>query len=204
MQSVEDRAKTNRWLNPANTHDDQQSHLAELMPDSCNWVISEPMLRALLSSSGSSTIVIQGLPGSGKTMVMSFLVDYLSTILECKVLFFFCKANEPEKSDALQLLRTLAWELLQLFPDFYDHLEPWHSKSGRIILDSYSELQQIFTSLLSRVHQTPIYIVIDALDECANPQVVLRCIQASSAVVKCIIPLALDHISIFGEREASS
>ncbi len=157
------------------------------MPESCNWVISEPMLRALLSSPGSSTIVVQGLPGSGKTMVMSFLVDYLSTISDEKVLFFFCKANEPEKRDALHVLRTLAWELLQLFPDFYNNLEPWYSKSGRIVLDSYSELQHIFTSLLSLWQHKPIYVVIDGLDECANPQAVFSCIQASSAVVKCII-----------------
>ncbi len=120
-------------------------------------------------------------------MVMSFLVDYLTTVLDNKVLYFFCKANEPEKCDALHLLRTLAWELLQLLPDLYDNLEPWYSRSGRIVLDSYSELQQIFTSLLSLWQHKPIHIVIDALDECANPQLVFSCIQASSAVVKCVI-----------------
>ncbi|KAF7511102.1 hypothetical protein GJ744_005333 [Endocarpon pusillum] len=153
-RQVEHIAKINRWLNPANTHDDQQSHLAGIMPDSCNWVVSEPMLTALLSSSGSSTIIIQGLPGSGKTMVMSFLVDYMSTNVDSKVLFFFCKANEPEKHDALQVLRTLAWELLQLLPDFYDNLEPWYSESGRIILDSYSELQQMCQHYLRRCYRS--------------------------------------------------
>ena len=87
-----------------------------------------------------------------------------------KVVYFFCLATDPEKMDTINILRTLPSQSLHMDESLYAVVEPSYTKSGRATADWYVDVYNTFMSVLARFTITKLYIVIDALDECQDPE----------------------------------
>ena len=68
------RNNVQRWLSPANVQDDLHNHQLEYMPGSCDWILDAPHVQECLDPKHSITMRILGRPGTGKTVLASFLV----------------------------------------------------------------------------------------------------------------------------------
>ena len=66
---------------------------------------------------------ILGRPGTGKTLLASFLVNHLAKQKEKNVIYFFCKAGETEKRETTHILRTLLSQLLHIDQALYRDIE---------------------------------------------------------------------------------
>lgn len=111
---------------------------------------------------------IQGRPGSGKTVLSSFMVQSLMKRKQQVVLYFFCQAGDPEKREITCILRTILSQLLLVDQSLYETLDPLYIQSGRAKADSYVEVYNAILGALSETKETKLLIVIDALDECQN------------------------------------
>ncbi|KAL6715489.1 hypothetical protein ACLMJK_006450 [Lecanora helva] len=165
-----------RWLSPANVQDDLYRHQLAYMPGSCNWILKTSQAETLLSPTISSTMKIQGRPGAGKTVLTSFLVKWLIDQQAVCTLYFFCKAGHAEKSEEINVIRTLLAQLLHQDPSLYDYLESHYTRSGRAVADSFVEVCTCFQLALANTTRHRIHIIIDALDECENVTDLLRVI----------------------------
>lgn len=143
------------------------------MPGSCDWILEAPQAQDCLDSERSTTLRILGRPGTGKTVLTSFLINHLAEQNKKNVLYFFCKTGETEKQETTHVLRTLLSQLLHIDEALYRDVEPLYTKSGRATADSYVE---VYAALLLALSKTikPMFILIDALDESRDPENLLQ------------------------------
>lgn len=167
------RNNVQRWLSPSNVKDDLHRHQLEYMPGSCDWILEAPQAQDCLNSEHSSTMRILGRPGTGKTVLASFLVNHLAEQKGRNVLYFFCKAGETEKRETTHVLRTLLSQLLHIDEALYRDVEPLYIKSGRATADSYVDVYAALLLTLSKTNRT-IFLLIDAIDESQDAEGLLR------------------------------
>jgi Cdc6-like AAA superfamily ATPase len=120
-----------------------------------------------------STLVCPGIPGSGKTMLASEVVDRLNDISRNQhvkgsigVAFAYLNTNFGDVPSTLRLMKQLLSQLVENCP-WSDRLQdtgPWIDCT-EVTLDAVTELAHTVGTLYTQV-----YIVIDALDELNSAQ----------------------------------
>lgn len=183
------RKDINRWLSPSNVSDDLAKHLSEYVEGSCKWLLAEPALKDVLSTTDSSILRILARPGGGKTTAAAFLIKHLAGSTSGATLYFFCKASDAEKRTSLHVLRSLLWQCLQYDNNLYAAMVQWYYQSGRSIADSQTDVIGMFTTCMQGTALPAIYIVIDALDECLDSMDLLPAL--SNAMATSCRPLKL-------------
>ncbi|BCS19896.1 uncharacterized protein APUU_20328A [Aspergillus puulaauensis] len=156
------------WLSPS----DPSSNLSEAKEIRCeqtgSWLLDDHKFRSWISRSRKA-LCLEGMPGSGKTILSSKVLDHLRAELAENqedgrvALSFFFDFKSPNQQSLDDLLRSLAMQL-------YIH----HAPTRPILhkLHNLSAHQRPTTdSLKATVRQMLVlnqqaYVVIDALDEC--------------------------------------
>ncbi|CAF9918842.1 MAG: hypothetical protein ALECFALPRED_000847 [Alectoria fallacina] len=212
-RQVQMQNNVQRWLSPSNVQDDLHRHQLEYMPGSCDWILEAPQARDCLTSKHSTTVRILGRPGTGKTVLASFLVNYLAEQNEKNVLYFFCKAGDTEKREPTHILRTLLSQLLLIDKVLYHHVERLYTKSGRATADSYVDVYAALLLALSKTTRT-IYTLIDAVDESQDPENFLQALFEAQRVAggrlimlftsrQMHLPFSFDEDLIFDSKTAN-
>jgi hypothetical protein len=134
-----------------------------------NWLLASDEFGAWLNNSGSRTLLCTGLPGAGKTMLASIVIDDLQgryhTNTSVGVAYIYCDYRTRKD-------QTIEFMVLSLLKQLVEQQDPLsagvmqlytsHDYGGRrpLFRDLVRCLQSV-AACLSRV-----FIVIDALDEC--------------------------------------
>lgn len=167
-------------------------------PGTCEWIFGDPRYISWTDSvSGSSTNIlwIKGKPGSGKSILMKHLTsqtdkDSGDGRLSCFNYFFNARGANLEKS-ALGLYRKLVFQLLRDSDACMEAFLPLFLRKEQQVLGERvtwqaPELSEFFHSAILTMGSRPIYIFIDALDECEEDEVrriVKRFDDSSAAAV---------------------
>jgi Cdc6-like AAA superfamily ATPase len=116
------------------------------------------------------TLFCPGIPGAGKTMLASIVVDYLSNAIRAEdvgIAYMYCTYRNRLEQTPIRLLASLLKQLLQelrFIPEGLKNLYEYHiAKNTFPTLD---EVSKILNSEMARYSK--VFIVIDALDECAD------------------------------------
>ena len=117
-----------------------------------------------------NTIWIYGLPGIGKT---SLAHSICASLHEGNHLAgaFFCRRDDPNLSEPRNILPTLICKLAIIFPPFRSIVAECLRNDPNLTPDAMK--YSLFVDLVRKLHQFPqrtLVFVIDALDECGNPQ----------------------------------
>jgi len=101
-----DRLKFFDWLSTVQYMSHHRSKAKALLPVSGEWVLRSPKFVEWLGSSTSSILWLHGIPGSGKSMLVARVIDYLQRRNEsdsnpAPIAYFYCarNTNERERSD---------------------------------------------------------------------------------------------------------
>ncbi|KAH9996982.1 hypothetical protein BJV74DRAFT_960877, partial [Russula compacta] len=119
-----------------------------------------------------SLLWIHGKPGSGKSVLTSSIIRDIKGISDAgsaHISYFFFDFKDKGKQDVRALLSSLVIQLSHQSDSFCDILIGHHSthQSGSQ-QPSDGTLTQCLEDMLRVPGQVPIYIIIDALDECPN------------------------------------
>ena len=122
-------------------------------------------------TSTQRTLLCPGIPGAGKTMMSSIVVDDLWKRFdqhpECVVSYVYCSYNRRHEQTLVNLIASLVRQLLQERSDLPDHFQSLHrrhvDKNTRPSVEELRTLLHATTETYSNV-----FIVVDALDECTN------------------------------------
>ncbi|KAK4095858.1 WD40 repeat-like protein [Parathielavia hyrcaniae] len=152
-----------------------------LLDNAYNWILRTPEYAGFTNwdDSGSDRpprrlLWIKGHAGTGKTMLTIGLIRQLShqpVALSPALSFFFCQGTNAALSNATAVLRSLIWLLLLQQPCLISHLLQKYKESGADLFrdqNAFIALSEAFRNMLKDSQLPPVYLVVDALDECTQ------------------------------------
>ncbi|KAI9819644.1 MAG: hypothetical protein M1827_007094 [Pycnora praestabilis] len=161
-------------------HEELQ-HTRREFPQTSRWVFQDRSMRAWLGmdTSASPLFWLSGIPGAGKTVLFSSMVDGVKALLpQSQVVFFYCKYNDPCRNTFSAFARSVILQIMKTNPDCLEYLYENAISSG----EGYASTMTLCSNLVETVAAqcTSLVIGIDGLDECDKPerQLILSLIEA--------------------------
>ena len=162
------------WLSPMDFPAQQHDFISRKQEGTGQWFLDSPEF--IEWSKGSNllgshkTLFCPGIPGAGKTMMAAIAIDYLHKVTGSEtvgVAYLYCNYKAQTNQNASHLLASLLKQLVQTRPAIARPVVQLHDshsrKNTRPLLQEISETLQSVCAKYSTV-----YIVVDALDECAD------------------------------------
>jgi hypothetical protein len=155
------------WLTPIDYGPQQSDYINRRQPGTGQWLLDSEEYQAWLKT-GKQTLFCPGIPGAGKTMMSSIIVDNLNAKFGndtgVGIAYIYCSYQPQQAQKTEDLLSNLLKQLAQKRPvvplDFKNLYESHRTKGTRPSFDEIVKVTHSTTQLYSRV-----FIVIDALDE---------------------------------------
>ncbi|KAI9567489.1 ankyrin repeat-containing domain protein [Boletus coccyginus] len=163
-----------RWLSGLSCAAKQEETFLLRQPDTCTWLDSTPEYESWRNCD-SSSLWLQGKPGSGKTVLASFVVNSLKNKLRSgeALAFFYCDFRNDRSTSTAEVMRSLLSQLLR-------HTHNENIGLGELLDDLVRDMDgdmptlknaKRLTTFISRTARYFNYqplIVVDALDECKD------------------------------------
>ncbi|KAJ7496745.1 hypothetical protein FB451DRAFT_1208660 [Mycena latifolia] len=208
----EQRQSLIRWLYPAPF---DQTHLvfrAQRQEGTCEWLMKTKEFSTWTSVPGSC-LWLHGIPGNGKSVFASSVIEYLRhNYPDSITIFFYVNFREQRSTDPIVVFQALLAQLLfKVAPgDTFQNLLQRSSTNQSPPMD-LSELVQLLYQVCSPGKR--VFVVIDALDECPvdqrQPLLVQMAMLAKQSPSGCISLLATsrkepDIADMFGQGANAS
>lgn len=157
-----------------------------LLQESYRWILQNPQFQTWRNSDDNRLLWLRGDPGKGKTMLLCGLAqELMQQANPSLVTFFFCQATIPTVNNHIAVLRGLIWLLADQQPTLISYIRKSYDTAGKSLFDeenSWYTLSEIFSNMLRDEELPPVYIIIDALDECITGRMeLLHLIRDASA-----------------------
>jgi hypothetical protein len=156
------------WLTPINYARQQHDFISRRQAGTGQWLLDSAEFQALLDAN-KQTLFCPGIPGAGKTILTSIVIEDLNTRFQTDssigIAYLYCNFKRSYEQKLEDLLLSLLKQLAQgrlLTPDAVRSLYDRHKcQQTRPSIDEISNALHFVISSFSKV-----FIVIDALDEC--------------------------------------
>ncbi|KAJ8125497.1 hypothetical protein O1611_g8142 [Lasiodiplodia mahajangana] len=158
------------WIMGENRIDfkgDYETQLDLRHEDTCNWILQDERFLNWHDSRNNALLWYSAPPGSGKSVLASAVIDYL-TKAERKVAYFFYSFSKNDCRRVGQGLRILALQLLAFVGTPSDKLVNLYETETQFSphLDNIRAMASVVQELITR--NDDLYIVIDGIDECED------------------------------------
>jgi len=169
-QDDRDRRQEHReildWLTLIEHAPQQSDFISRRQEGTGQWLLDSNEYQEWLNQS-KQTLFCPGIPGAGKTMITSIVIDHLWTIFQNNtsigIAYLYCNYQRQQKP--ADLLMSLLKQLVQRKPsipeDVKDLYKCHKDERTRPSLDEISQALQSVVPDYSRA-----FIIVDALDEC--------------------------------------
>jgi Cdc6-like AAA superfamily ATPase len=148
-----------------NEHSDVRN---KRLPKTSEWLLETEEYHGWVNNSGK-TLYYEGMPGAGKTIMASVIVDDLDrSQKENGKAYIYCNYKREETQTVENLLKTMLRQLLQsrpLLPESVKSL--YDEQKSRQTQPTLEEIRRLLRSTVASYPR--VFIVIDALDECIGP-----------------------------------
>ena len=156
------------WLTPVDYGTQQSDYIQRRQEGTGQWLLESDHFKKWLEG-GERTLFCPGIPGAGKTILTSTVVEYLHSVFprdtESGIGYIYFNYKQQDEQTINDLLASLLKQLTgarQSLPKVLQDLYDQHkTERTRPTVDELSRALHSVTGMFSRV-----FIVIDALDEC--------------------------------------
>jgi hypothetical protein len=156
------------WLTPIDYATQQSDFIHRRQEGTGQWLLDSAGFQAWLETD-KQTLFCPGIPGAGKTILTSIVVEDLTTRFSndptIGIAYLYCNFRRKDEQKAQDLLASLLKQLSEEWsslPDSVKSLYDKHKeKRTQPSLDEISRTLQSVAAAYSRV-----FIIVDALDEC--------------------------------------
>jgi hypothetical protein len=177
--SLDDRKRSIlQWLSPADPSISHEAALKIRQAGTNDWFLACKEFENW-KEADKSFLWLSGFPGSGKTILMSTLIDFLQQRTDQKdpalLAYFYCDFRSPETRDPLNIAGSLLAQIcfqLSSFPESLDAAFERCNVSGsphgrRTTFDTITEI------IIEVASKHRVTILVDGLDECEKRQDIL-------------------------------
>jgi hypothetical protein len=163
-----EEAEILQWLTPHDYGPQQSDYLGRRQPGTGQWLLASTEFQGWLATS-KQTLFCPGIPGAGKTILTSIVVDYLDSRFrhdsKTGMAYIYCNFQRQNEQNIDHLLASVLKQLTPCQPSLPDSVKSLYdqhkTKRTRPSLDEIAGLLQSVVAMHSRV-----FIIVDALDEC--------------------------------------
>ena len=154
------------WLTPIDYAPQQSDFINRRQAGTGQWLLDSPKFHAWLQAD-KQTLFCPGIPGAGKTILTSIVVNELTTRFgndkSIGVAYIYCNFRRQDEQKAGDLLVNLLRQLVQGMPSLPQDVKSLYSKNKYTRPSSDETLKALHsvTAMYSRA-----FIVVDAFDEC--------------------------------------
>jgi Cdc6-like AAA superfamily ATPase len=156
------------WLTLADYVPQQNDFLKKRQAGTGQWLLDSADFKNWVEAK-KQTLFCPGIPGAGKTILTSIVVEELSTRFQddssIAVTYIYCNFKRQNEQTLEELLASILKQLAQGRPSLPDSVKALHerckSKKTRPSVDEISAVIQTVVAEYSQV-----FILVDALDEC--------------------------------------
>jgi len=152
------------WLSAEEDGQEEYLHrLADLrQPGTCNWMLTHEDLRPWLDErKGYPLIWMTAIPGAGKSIMCSLIIDHLQRSEDENILYYFCGHRSLEVDSCSRVLRTLVVQMLRQNIDLTPLVHQAYLLKGST--RSRITMKKLLRDLLHGAKSTR--VVLDGLDE---------------------------------------
>jgi len=156
------------WLTSIDYAPQQHDFFSRRQEGTGEWLLRSTEFQEWINHN-KQTLFCPGIPGAGKTMLASIIIDYLGDKFQndgnIGIAYAYCNFRRQREQTPLKLLTSLLKQLVQgkqsIPEDVRDLYESHRRKGKRASLD---EIVRLLYSVLAGCSKS--FILIDALDEC--------------------------------------
>ena len=167
-QDDQERISILDWLTPIDYAPQQSDFINRRQAGTGQWLLDSPKFHAWLQVD-KQTLFCPGIPGAGKTILTSIVVNELTTRFgndkSIGVAYIYCNFRQQNEQKAGDLLANLLRQLVQGRPSLPEDVKSLYNKHKdkhtRLSFDESLKALHSVTAMYSRA-----FIVVDALDEC--------------------------------------
>ncbi|KAK5059791.1 hypothetical protein LTR84_009674 [Exophiala bonariae] len=165
----ETQKKILRWLSPVDPSASHEAATRIHQAGTNDWFLHGSEFQNWYAAK-RSFLWLSGLPGAGKTILLSSTVTYLRerAASDDLIAWFYCDFRKKETEELINVLGCLISQSCTqsgMFPPaLKDAYQKTHSKSDKPNLQLLRQLLEIFAARFR------LFLLIDGLDECAQPE----------------------------------
>jgi len=156
------------WLTSADYSPQQNNFLKERQAGTGQWLLDSSQFNNWVETT-KQTLFCPGIPGAGKTILTSVVVEELSTRFHndssIVVAYIYCNFKRQIEQTLENLLASLLKQLAQSRPSLLESVKSLHDRCrARKAQPSVDDISSVLQSVAAEYLR--VFILIDALDEC--------------------------------------
>ena len=160
------------WLTSIDYAAQQSDFISRRQDGTGQWLLDSDEFHGWLNQK-QQTLFCPGIPGAGKTMITSIIIDTLCTRFEndgsVGIAYLYCNFRQQQDQKPADLLASLLGQLVQGQPSVSSSVKSLHERyRAKRARPSFDEISKVLQSTIASYSRT--FIIIDALDECATSE----------------------------------
>ncbi|KAI9433551.1 hypothetical protein H4582DRAFT_987135, partial [Lactarius indigo] len=164
------RRDLRNWISPPDPSINYNTACSAHHKGTATWLTQGDTLKRWRAS--GCLLWIHGKPGSGKSILSSVIIQDIEVVCNsgfASMAYFYFDFKDTGKQDSRTLLSSLLIQLSDQSDVYCDILHALYSAHRRgSVQPSDDALTQCLKTMLVALGQTPIYLILDAVDECVN------------------------------------
>ncbi|KAJ7453117.1 hypothetical protein FB451DRAFT_1100410 [Mycena latifolia] len=195
-----ERAEIIEWLSPLNFFLRQADILSTRQPGTGEWLLEDQLFKNWKSRMGK-TVWCRGMPGAGKTVIVSMVINHLRRTLESPsigVAVIYLNHQETEAQSPPNLLASLWRQLIGRKPISPTVTELYEKHREQRTRPSLEEVNSMLCHTISELSN--VFIIVDAVDEYPERQrhILLRHLSSLGSTINLMLTsrphLNINHI----------
>jgi Cdc6-like AAA superfamily ATPase len=156
------------WLTPIDYASQQSDFIARRQEGTGRWLLESDQFQEWLTKN-QRTLFCPGMPGAGKTIVSSIVVDHLCTRFQndasVGIAYLYCNFRQQHEQKPTDLLASLLKQLVQEQSSIPQSVKSLYERhKDKRTRPSFDEISKALHFIVADYSQS--FIIIDALDEC--------------------------------------
>jgi len=156
------------WLTPVDYALQQSDFITRRQEGTGQWLLDSNEFQKWLNQSGQ-TLFCPGIPGAGKTIITSIIVEHLYTKFQndasTGIAYLYCNYRQQQEQKPVDLLASLLKQLVQEQPSMPESMKSLYERhKDKRTRPSFDEISKVLYFVI--LDYSRAFIIIDALDEC--------------------------------------
>jgi Cdc6-like AAA superfamily ATPase len=159
------------WLSPIDYAPQQSDFISRCQKGTGRWLLESKRFQEWLAKK-KQTLFCPGMPGAGKTIITSIVVDHLCTRFQndagIGIAYLYCNFKRQQEQKLTDLFINLLKQLVQERPLMAETVKDLYRRhETKRTRPSFDEISKVLHSVITSY--TRAFIIIDALDEYQVP-----------------------------------